>query len=159
MKKNSAFILVMLSFACVKKDSTTAADEAVPKEIPAAEVLSVEITGFEGDYTFSVEIKSPDTGCDQYADWWEVVSLDTVLLYRRILTHSHVNEQPFKRPGGPVNVKADQSIIIRAHMNNSGYGSQALKGSVQSGFTQATISASFGKRLETEEPLPGDCGF
>lgn len=159
MKKISAFILVMFSSACVENDSATAAHEAAPKDTLSAEVLSVEITGFEDDYTFLVEIKSPDTGCDQYADWWEVVTLDSVLLYRRILTHSHVNEQPFKRSGGPVNIKADQSVIIRAHMNNSGYGSRALKGSVQTGFTQATIAESFGKSLETKEPLPGDCGF
>ena len=36
-----------------------------------ADVTAVEVRGEEGAYTFSVTVSSPDTGCDQYADWWE----------------------------------------------------------------------------------------
>ena len=86
-----------------------------------AEVTSVSVSGGAGAYTFSVGVKSPDTGCEQYADWWEVLSEDAQLIYRRILTHSHVTEQPFTRSGGPVTVDTGQIIIIRAHMNNLGY--------------------------------------
>ena len=41
-----------------------------------ANVLSVKVTGDAGKYQFNVEVSSPDTGCDQYADWWEVLSED-----------------------------------------------------------------------------------
>jgi hypothetical protein len=41
-----------------------------------ADVISVDVSGNEGAYQFSVGIRSPDTGCDQYADWWEVITGD-----------------------------------------------------------------------------------
>ena len=82
-----------------------------------ANVLSVQVTGNPGAYQFAVEIASPDTGCEQYADWWEVVSQDGQLLYRRILLHSHVDEQPFTRSGGPVEVAADELVYVRAEGN------------------------------------------
>jgi hypothetical protein len=34
-----------------------------------ADVISVEASGQPGAVRFSVGIRSPDTGCDQYADW------------------------------------------------------------------------------------------
>jgi hypothetical protein len=124
-----------------------------------ANVLSVEVTGEPQAYTFSVQVSSPDTGCQQYADWWEVVSLDGELLYRRILLHSHAGEQPFTRSGGPVSIQADTQVWVRAHMNTGGYGGQALKGSPQSGFQAAQPAANFAKDLENQPPLPEDCAF
>jgi len=64
-----------------------------------AEVQSVKATGKSNSYTFAVTIKSPDIGCDRYADWWEVITPEGELLYRRVLLHSHVDEQPFTRTG------------------------------------------------------------
>ena len=124
-----------------------------------AVVIDVKVTGNEANYTFSVQLKSPDLGCDQYADWWEVFSLDTTLIYRRILGHSHVNEQPFTRSGGPVKIQSNENIYIRGHMNNFGYGSLVFKGSVDNGFKQDTIEKSFGPDLSKLEPLPTNCAF
>ena len=50
-----------------------------------ATIVSVASSGSNANYTFSVGISSPDTGCDQYANWWEVITEDGTLLYRRIL--------------------------------------------------------------------------
>lgn len=127
--------------------------------INSADVLNVKITGNADNYTFSVTLKSPDTGCEQYANWWEVISPDGKLIYRRILGHSHVNEQPFTRSGGPVRISDDQEVIIRAHMNNTGYGGKALKGSIKSGFKPVELDRDFAIDLETEEPQPSDCPF
>ena len=124
-----------------------------------ANVPSVQVTGNSGAYQFAVEIASPDTGCDQYADWWEVVSQDGQLLYRRILLHSHVDEQPFTRSGGPVEVAADELVYVRAHMNTVGYGGIVLKGTVQAGFEPVEVEAGFGSSLERVQPLPEDCAF
>ena len=33
-----------------------------------ADVLSVEAAGQTGSYQFNVQVSSPDSGCDQYAD-------------------------------------------------------------------------------------------
>jgi len=124
-----------------------------------AVITSVSVSGEVGDYTFRVGIASPDTGCDQYANWWEVFSLDGALLYRRILGHSHVDEQPFERSGGPVNIQVEQEVIIRAHMNNTGYGRQAYKGSVSDGFEETILEEDFHLELADSAPLPGDCAF
>lgn len=128
-------------------------------EVVGAKVLSLSISGNPGQYTFNVEVESPDTGCDQYADWWEVFTPDEVLIFRRILAHSHVNEQPFKRSGGPIDATAEQELIIRAHMNNLGYGTQVMRGTVADGFVIDTIGMDIASELATESPLPGDCAF
>jgi len=124
-----------------------------------ADVLSVRVTGEPGAYQFAVEIASPDTGCEQYADWWEVVSQGEELLYRRILLHSHVDEQPFTRSGGPVEIDADAVIYVRAHMNTSGYGGVVMKGTVRDGFEPTGVEAGFGSELERVPPQPEDCAF
>ncbi|MBN1145907.1 MAG: hypothetical protein JXA78_01525 [Anaerolineales bacterium] len=126
---------------------------------PKADVLSVRASGRPGDYRFAVEIRSPDRGCQQYADWWEVISEDGKLLYRRILLHSHVKEQPFARSGGPVPVGAGVVVWVRAHMKPGGYGGKAFKGSVQAGFRPAELSPNFAADLEKTLPLPEDCAF
>ncbi len=135
--------------------------EVVDQEImvESAKVIGVSCTGQENNYTLSVTIESPDTGCDQYANWWEVINLQGELIYRRILGHSHVDEQPFTRSGGPVSIGANDTIIVRAHMNNLSYGTQVFKGVVANDLYEDFLDANFGLELETQEPLPGDCPF
>jgi len=124
-----------------------------------ADVLTVRVTGSPGAYQFAVEVVSPDTGCEQYADWWEVFSEDGQLLYRRILLHSHVNEQPFTRSGGLVDIAEDTPVYVRAHMNVAGYGGLVLKGTVRDGFMPVEVETSFGSDLERIPPKPEDCAF
>ncbi|NEQ50688.1 MAG: hypothetical protein F6K11_11225 [Leptolyngbya sp. SIO3F4] len=127
--------------------------------VPVADVVSVAVTGDAGNYTFAVTLSSADTGCEQYADWWEVVDITTgKLVYRRILAHSHTSEQPFTRSGGPVNIDLGQPVVIRGHMGGlqSNYGGQVLGGSVDTGFQPVSDST---QSLETVEPLPTGCAF
>lgn len=124
-----------------------------------ADVLSVAASGAPGAYQLSVTLRSPDTGCEQYADWWEVLSEDGRLLYRRVLSHSHVEEQPFTRSGGPVPIGPDTVVWVRAHMHPSGYGGQALRGAVSQGFRPARLAAGIGAQLAQQPPLPGGCEF
>lgn len=125
-----------------------------------AQVTAVSTTPQnETEYTFAVTIESPDTGCEQYANWWEVISEEGELLYRRILAHSHVNEQPFERSGGPVAIAPDQTVIVRAHMYPNGYGTQAMQGSPDSGFQATTLAADFATALADADPQPNDCTF
>lgn len=124
-----------------------------------AAITAITVSGEENQYSFSVTIASPDLGCQQYANWWEVIDLDGNLLYRRILGHSHVNEQPFTRSGGSVNISENTEVYIRAHMNTTSYGSIVFKGSVASGFTSENLDAEFAKDLEEVAPLPTGCAF
>ena len=124
-----------------------------------AKIVSVDVSGSENAFTFSVGVSSPDTGCDQYSNWWEVISENGELMYRRILAHSHVNEQPFVRSGGSVNIVNDQVVIVRVHMNTSGYSTKTFKGSVNNGFTAFDTEQNFATDLATQNPLPNGCAF
>ena len=125
-----------------------------------ADVVAVRTSGSPGAYSFAVTLQTPDTGCDQYADWWEVITPDGELLYRRILAHSHVDEQPFTRSGGPVDVQSTTRVIVRAHMNDAGYGGVAFGGSEEAGFAaDASVTAELAPQLAEEAPLPNGCAF
>ncbi|WP_024770208.1 hypothetical protein [Aquimarina macrocephali] len=149
--------LVLYIMSCKEDNGTIESD--ISTTGGKAEISSVSVNGEESKYSFSVGIKSPDTGCNQYADWWEVISEDGELLYRRILGHSHVNEQPFIRSGGPVPIKKDQIVYVRAHMNTSKYGNKVFKGSVNEGFTESMLDSEFANNLEIKQPLPDGCAF
>jgi len=157
-------IFFILFFVVACGDSDPIEDETMMEEeildiSDQARIVSAEVSGDSGDYRFNIGISSPDTGCDQYADWWEVINPAGDLLYRRILGHSHVNEQPFSRSGGPIDINPSDRVIIRAHMNNTGYGRQAFAGTVQDGFEEEILSDDFYLELGSVDPQPGDCAF
>ena len=124
-----------------------------------ADVTAVTTSGNSDAYTFTVTVESPDTGCDQYADWWEVLSEDGELLHRRTLLHSHVEGQPFTRAGGPVPLESDVVVIVRAHMNTTGYGEAAFRGTVKTGFVQIQLPNDFALDVEHQAPQPPPCAF
>ncbi|WP_276165687.1 hypothetical protein [Zobellia alginiliquefaciens] len=125
----------------------------------SAKVLEVKVSGTENNYTFSTTIQSPDTGCNLYADWWEIIDLKGNLIYRRILTHSHVEEQPFTRSGSNITLAKTTEVYIRAHVHPVGYTSEVLKGSVENGFMEVELDSEFAIELEKAEPLPAGCDF
>lgn len=124
-----------------------------------ADVQSVTASGTAGAYTFAVKLQSVETGCAQYADWWEVLSEKGELVYRRILVHSHPDTQPFTRSGGIVTVDANDVVYIRAHMNMLGYVGDLFKGTVSTGFKKVTKALTFPKDIEKQSPLPQGCLF
>ncbi|MEM6452054.1 MAG: hypothetical protein AAF703_17295 [Cyanobacteria bacterium P01_D01_bin.105] len=142
--------------------SQPAAEESVTlesAEMNEAQITDVAISGKAGNYTFAVTVASPDSGCEAYANWWEVVSPEGALLYRRILAHSHVEEQPFTRSGGPIAIAADQPTIVRVHMHPVGYSSLAMKGTPLDGFAFHTLPEAFGDVLSEAAPQPNGCAF
>lgn len=157
------FFFCFVSFCNQVSNTTQNSGKEQPQPVEDtsdfAKIESVSVEGNPKDYTFSVEVKSPDTGCQQYTDWWEVVDLDGNLIYRRILLHSHVDEQPFTRSGGPVDISSSKEVIVRAHMNNSGYNNGVMIGSVASGFEPDSVAADFATDLQNAEPQPDGCAF
>ena len=122
-------------------------------------VIKVSVSGEESAYNFSVTLESDETGCGQYADWWEVINSKSELLYRRILAHSHPDTQPFTRSGGHVKVAQNKMLYVRGHMNKAGYVGDVYYGSVSKGFKKVTNHPTFPKKLESQSPLPSGCLF
>lgn len=137
-------------------DDATGDDDA--SAVVVADVVAVTTSGDAGAYTFAVGLLTADTGCEQYADWWEVLTPQGELVFRRILQHSHPDEQPFVREGSPVPIAAEDTVIVRGHMNTAGYGGSAMRGTPSGGFESAPdIGPDFAPGVETEDPLPDDC--
>ena len=129
-----------------------------PRETIRADIVDVaQVGGEEGNYTLRVGIKSTETGCQQYADWWEILSADGNLVHRRVLGHPHRTEQPFRRDGVNIEIQKDTVIYIRAHMNNKGYVGDVFKGSVESGFSVVNTVPAFDAGIELEDPQPPEC--
>ena len=124
-----------------------------------ADVIKVAANGNGGHYGFYVTLASDETGCEQYADWWEVLDDKGTLLYRRILFHSHPHDQPFTRSGGNISLKLDKKVYIRGHMNKLGYVGDVFGGSISQGFRKAKKVPIFPVNLENQKPLPSGCAF
>jgi hypothetical protein len=124
-----------------------------------ADVVSVSVAGEPGAYRFAVGVRSPDQDCARYASWWEVLRTDGSLAYRRILTHSHVGEQPFVRDGGPVAVGADEEVVVRAYFHPDGYGGAVLRGTPRGGLRPWQPPDGFAAALAAAPPQPDGCRF
>ncbi|EDX85922.1 hypothetical protein S7335_3625 [Synechococcus sp. PCC 7335] len=143
----------------VTKGSSAVTESSVD-ETPAS-VIAVETTEEASGYLFSVTVRSPDTGCDRYANWWEVITEEGDLIYRRTLAHSHIEEQPFTRSGGPIesDLVTAQPVIVRVHMHPDGYSDRAMSGTVGETFRQITLPADFAAELAESSPWPKGCAF
>lgn len=160
MKSLHFFVIAFWLCSCsTDKETVFAVNELAKISLGEAKVTKVSVTGDSNAYSFNVTVESPDTGCDQYTDWWEVIDLEGNLIHRRILAHSHVNEQPFTRSGTDIKLAKNTQVYVRAHMNTSGYGAVVQKGSVKNGFTAAELDVEFAKDLQKKEPLPAVCAF
>ncbi|MFT5891392.1 MAG: hypothetical protein ACI9Y7_001494 [Dokdonia sp.] len=159
MKLFLCILFGLYAVSCNQDETVSVSKNTVVEMQDQASVVSVTTSQVGDGYTFSVGVSSPDTGCDQYANWWEVVSEEGTLIYRRILAHSHVNEQPFVRSGSAVTITATQEVIIRVHMNTTGYSTQGYKGSVTNGFSEYMILEDFANELADQAPLPSGCAF
>ena len=152
---------IVLAVGCASIDTLQGDDTGVASTVlsDVADVVSVEVDS-DGDlHTFSVGLLSPDVDCDQYADWWELLSADGSLVYRRILNHSHADEQPFVRTSTPIKLTSNTPLIVRGHMHPAGYGGRMFTGTIGTGFTQYTGKSDIADGLEKQEPLPDGCLF
>jgi len=87
-----------------------------------ADVVDVSVR-CDGDCSFDVTLKHDDSGWDHYADRWDVLAPDGTVLGTRVLYHPHVNEQPFTRSLGGVEIPADiKRVTLRGRDSLHGYG-------------------------------------
>ena len=79
-------------------------------------------------WSLNVTLKHGDTGWDHYADNWRVVDGKGNLLGDRVLYHPHVEEQPFTRGLGGVNMpEGITTVYIEAHDKVHGWTPNRLK--------------------------------
>jgi len=95
-------------------------------------VRTVQTNG--GTWTFHVSVQHPDTGWEDYADGWDVVTPDGNVLktdpddpFTRLLLHPHENEQPFTRSQSGVEIPDGVTQVrVRAHDLVDGYGGREV---------------------------------
>lgn len=92
------------------------------------DVENVRVNYRNDRFHFDVTLRHADTGWDHHANVWEIVGPDGKVLGTRVLAHPHVNEQPFTRSLGGVEIPADVSeVTIRAGDNVDGLGGKTMK--------------------------------
>jgi hypothetical protein len=87
-----------------------------------------------GTWTFHVTVRHPDTGWEDYADGWDIVTPDGKVLkpdpdnrFTRTLLHPHVDEQPFTRSQSGITIPEGVTRVrVRAHDLVDGYGGQEV---------------------------------
>lgn len=91
-----------------------------------ADVLDADVE-CNGHCRFSVTVEHADEGWDHYADKWEILDADGEVIAVRELAHPHVDEQPFTRSLGRVEIPAGiGTVTIRAHDSVHGYGGREI---------------------------------
>ncbi|GAA0620819.1 hypothetical protein [Thalassospira tepidiphila] len=81
-----------------------------------ADLVAAKVTKTGADtYRFDVTVAHEDTGWDHYANVWQVIGPDGVIIGERVLAHPHVNEQPFTRSLSGVTIPPDiTGVTLRA---------------------------------------------
>jgi hypothetical protein len=88
----------------------------------------------DGTWIFHVTVRHPDTGWDDYADGWDVLTPDGTVLkpdssspFTRLLLHPHETEQPFTRSQSGILIPSDVTQVrVRAHDLVDGYGGREV---------------------------------
>jgi len=108
----------------------------MPETAGNADVAHVRaVQGADGLWTFHVTVSHPDTGWDDYADGWDVVTPDGTVLkpdpaspFTRLLLHPHETEQPFTRSQSGIEIPEGMTrVIVRAHDLVDGFGGDEVE--------------------------------
>lgn len=77
---------------------------ALPAQAEPPTINAVKASQGADGWRFDVTLSHPDSGWDHYADGWRVLDMDGNEIGLRVLAHPHVNEQPFSRSLGGVQI-------------------------------------------------------
>jgi hypothetical protein len=108
-----------------------------PSSEKAADANVVHVRAVQaasGEWTFHVTVEHPDTGWEDYADGWDVLTPDGTVLkpdpespFTRLLLHPHVGEQPFTRSQSAIVIPDGiTQVRVRAHDLVDGYGGRQV---------------------------------
>ncbi len=132
MRYLSLILLAMLLAGCAQLTETlTDMTQDSPASAANADVDFVRVTqSADGTWSFSVTVRHPDTGWEDYADGWDVVLPDGTVVkanpsdpFTRLLLHPHENEQPFTRSQSGLLIPDDvTTVTVRAHDIVDGFG-------------------------------------
>ena len=136
-----SFVLLVLAACQAVTPSPREAEPTPPSPTPPAggagntDVIYVKaVEDTDGSWTFHVTVRHPDTGWEDYADGWDVLTPDGTVLkpdpdspFTRLLLHPHENEQPFTRSQSNIAIPADVTQVrVRAHDLVDGYGGREV---------------------------------
>jgi hypothetical protein len=116
-------------------DQNQITSELSEPELGNADVLYVIAEQQDNQtWKFTVTVNHPDTGWEDYADGWDLVLPDGTVLkinpsdqFTRLLTHPHVDEQPFTRSQSGIVIPENvRTVIVRAHDLKDGYGGKTV---------------------------------
>lgn len=96
----------------------------------ASEATVVKVRFEQRGDTWSVHttLRHADTGWSHYADAWRIVDEKGNLIGERTLYHPHVDEQPFTRSLGNVQIpKGTTVVFVEAHDKESGWSKQRVR--------------------------------
>ena len=85
-----------------------------------AHIVGAEARATGDTWTVSVTLRHGDTGWDDYADGWRIVTADGTVVGTRELLHPHVEEQPFTRSLSGVSLP-DAPLFIESSTNVTGW--------------------------------------
>jgi hypothetical protein len=115
--------------------SATPTAESPANGVANADVIYVRAvqTG-ENTWTFHVTVEHPDSGWEDYADGWDILTPDGEIVkpnpddpFTRLLLHPHVDEQPFTRSQGGIVIPPNAAqVTVRAHDLVDGYGGRQV---------------------------------
>ena len=123
------FISISFLIESAKIHVTRADDIANSADLDYAQVVFVKVVQQERNlWRFEVTVSHNDDGWDHYANAWQVVNpKDSSVIAERVLAHPHVEEQPFTRSLGNVDIPNKMShVIVRAKCNIHDFGGREV---------------------------------
>ena len=115
-------------------------------DLREANVVDVTVDRDGRSFGFDVTLYHDDDGEDEYANWWQVETLDGDRLGRRELLHAH-STAPFTRSATIEVPEGVTCVVVRGHDQIHDYGGQAALVNLDSGDTafvrQGTDKRSF----------------
>ncbi len=90
-----------------------------------AQVVDAQAERAGGNWTITATLRHGDTGWDDYADAWRVLSDGGDVLGTRTLAHPHVDEQPFSRSLSGIAIPDGTArVMIETSTTTTGWGGE-----------------------------------